>query len=504
MELTTSCNENVLHVLKMKHWHTFIFQTLDQYPDIEFHTLAIEFLHRLVSCGNFQIERTFILLSLSYTEIIHAVLRSTRRWIRASVTRVKADDKTVFQSQTQSKETEVFFKRLIIASICALSKIISVVEIVEDMKDKIFRYEGRFAVFFYRLVESIVFVWNHFENDVCHNAVASCIKNLLILVSEYGERSDIIVSFFNELNSTYPCATHGKPSTYQTTNRESSNSRAVRFDESNLRTTFQRSSSRAFKKLVKNNQNSLSYSILELCLQIFFKSEQDTEIMSLLETFELLCQLYSPIRQLLSLSNFLERLKIVYMRTENNIQISELCLNLYRIIMLSASSPKVSLCQQAIVYDCVELIEIFSKFTDCNISHQAPLDEQLSATLNKLEKTVSGFVKFNPAVLVPKPGQTYVEALLLLACQKSSIGIVNALLTSNVVSNSFLRGLVSRKDIRNDIKTEVLLALSSTSADGRLDWSGLELDNITPQFLASLSNKNEKVTKTKERFDFFA
>ena len=66
------------------------------------------------------------------------------------------------------------------------------------MKEKIFRYENRFSVFFYRLAETIVFAYRNNDN-VCHYAVASCIKNLLVLISEYGETSEHIVDFFNGL-----------------------------------------------------------------------------------------------------------------------------------------------------------------------------------------------------------------------------------------------------------------------------------------------------------------
>ena len=103
--LTDNCTENVLQVLKMKHWHTFIFQTLDQYPDIEFHAYAIDFLGKLLCCNDVRIERTFILLCLSYTEIIHAVLRSTRRWIRVSLT------------LANNPEFDEHFKKLLDASI---------------------------------------------------------------------------------------------------------------------------------------------------------------------------------------------------------------------------------------------------------------------------------------------------------------------------------------------------------------------------------------------------
>ena len=67
------------------------------------------------------------------------------------------------------------------------------------MKEKIFRYENRFSVFFYRLAETIVFAYRNNDN-VCHFAVASCIKNLLVLISEYGETSEHIVDFFNGLS----------------------------------------------------------------------------------------------------------------------------------------------------------------------------------------------------------------------------------------------------------------------------------------------------------------
>ena len=92
-----------------------------------------------------------------------------------------------------------------------------------------------------------------------------------------------------------------------------------------------------------------------------------------------------------------------------------------------------------------------------------------------------------------------IEDLFLLACQKSSIGIVRALLSAHNLSNNFIRGLISRSDISNDIKSELLLTISISSTDGRLDWSGLDLDNVTPQFLGSLtsgSRQKSEVAKT--------
>ena len=35
--------------------------------------------------------------------------------------------------------------------------------------------------------------------------------------------------------------------------------------------------------------------------------------------------------------------------------------------------------------------------------------------------------------------------------------------------------------ISSDIKTVLLIHLSQKATDGRLDWSGLKLENVTPQ-----------------------
>ena len=67
------------------------------------------------------------------------------------------------------------------------------------------------------------------------------------------------------------------------------------------------------------------------------------------------------------------------------------------------------------------------------------------------------------------------------ACLKSSIGIIKAMLNIENFEISFLRDLISMTDISSDIKTVLLIHLSKKSNDGRLDWSGLKLENITPQ-----------------------
>ena len=47
--------------------------------------LSIQFLSNLVSASDRRISKTFILLTLSYTELIHSILKSVRRWIRTQI-----------------------------------------------------------------------------------------------------------------------------------------------------------------------------------------------------------------------------------------------------------------------------------------------------------------------------------------------------------------------------------------------------------------------------------
>ena len=464
--LTDECTDNVLQVLKMRHWHTFIFQTLDQYPDIEFHTLAIDFLSKLVCCNDVRIQRTFILLCLSYTEIIHAVLRSTRRWIRASLT-------------MSNVEFDGHFQRLLSSSISSLSKILSVTEIVEDMKEKIFRYENRFSVFFYRLAETIVYVYRH-TNKPCNLAVSSCIKNLLILISEYGEVSDTVTKFFGELQS-------------------GQNVYSVRFDDSNLRHNFQRSSSRMFKRLVKDDKDPLPYSILEISVKIMFGCVQRDRLQEVLETFELLFQLCPDICRMMAMSNFLARLKNIYLQHHTDTKIATLVLNLHRILLFGPRAPRLELYFYAVMYDYVEIVEIFSHFTNNTIHYQNSMNlkNEHDPILEKLAKAVDDFNVSQP-MKIAETSDSPIEDLFVLACQKSSIGIVRALLTAHDFPRPFIRALVARTDVSNDVKSELLLTISISSTDGRLDWSGLDLDNVTPQFLGSLSSGKRQTVETKQ------
>ena len=212
----------------------------------------------------------------------------------------------------------------------------SVTEIVEDMKEKIFRYENRFSVFFYRLAETIVFAYRN-NDQVCHLSIASCIKNLLILISEYGEVPDTVNEFFSGLKTEQI--------------------RSVRFDDGNLRNNFQRSSSRMFKKLVNNDKDPLPYSILEICIKILFNCNKRKQIQEVLESFELLFQLYPKVGQMMSRSNFVERLKIIYLQHQNDLIISNLIVNLHRVLLFGQSAHRMELYYQGKCYT------IFNKST---------------------------------------------------------------------------------------------------------------------------------------------
>ena len=48
--------------------------------------------------------------------------------------------------------------------------------------------------------------------------------------------------------------------------------------------------------------------------------------------------------------------------------------------------------------------------------------------------------------------------------------------------------------ISSDIKTVLLIHLSQKATDGRLDWSGLKLENVTPQVRIDKSTAGKSYT----------
>ena len=85
-----------------------------------------------------------------------------RRWIRIA-------------NQSKRTKYEKFhshLKKVLQYGIVAFSKIISCLDLAEDLKEQIFRYEKRFQVFFLRLIEVICFsVKLGFEEDLCKRRV---------------------------------------------------------------------------------------------------------------------------------------------------------------------------------------------------------------------------------------------------------------------------------------------------------------------------------------------
>ena len=192
VSLTTGCPENTVLVIRMKHWHTFINETLEEYPDIELHQLSIRLLANLITSDNESVSRTFVMLCLSYTEIMHSLLSSMRRWIR-SANQSKENTKTDFWEQ---------LKLTLQFGIISISRIISCLDLAEDLKEQIFRYERRFQVFFLRMVEVICFSVNlGFEKDLCRRSIVGCFKSLFILLTEFGTNMKPLKTFFSALEN---------------------------------------------------------------------------------------------------------------------------------------------------------------------------------------------------------------------------------------------------------------------------------------------------------------
>ena len=200
------------------------------------------------------------------------------------------------------------FKKLIHSSTIALSEIFTLVEIVEDLKDKIFRYENRFRIFFVRLLEVVLYAGTHYEEEVSINAVTNCIKNMFILISEYGETPKAVEDFFKSI-----CAENYKNTGTgsATGSTKSTGTQTVRASPEGLlrRNAFQRSSSRAFKQLDAGEKLNLSYLTFRLCLQYLFEIQEEGILESVLSTFEITLQMSPILVQILSKAWFHVNLK---------------------------------------------------------------------------------------------------------------------------------------------------------------------------------------------------
>lgn len=169
------------------------------------------------------------------------------------------------------------------------------VEIVEDLKDKIFRYENRFRIFFTRLLEVVLYAGTHYSEEVSINAVTNCIKNMFVLISEYGETPKAVEDFFKTVFIDKNDTNFG-PGT------KNINPKTLRASPEGIlrRNAFQRSSSRAFKQLDAGEKLNLSYLTFRLCLQYLYEFNEDGILESVLSTFEITLQMSPILIQILS------------------------------------------------------------------------------------------------------------------------------------------------------------------------------------------------------------
>ena len=93
-------------------------------------------------------------------------------------------------SRRHHRQPESFTNRLKLIlrhGLRAIARIISLLDLTEDLKDQIFRYERRFQIFFIRLIEVICFaVKLDYEQFMCKQSVAGCIKSLFLLLTHFG------------------------------------------------------------------------------------------------------------------------------------------------------------------------------------------------------------------------------------------------------------------------------------------------------------------------------
>lgn len=73
---------------------------------------------------------------------------------------------------------------------------------------------------------------------------------------------------------------------------------------------------------------------------------------------------------------------------------------------------------------------------------------------------------------------------------------METILYANIWSFDFIRTAIQDRTISNDIRTVLLVYLAKKCSPDRIDWSGLGLDNVTPQFLASLTTMKREARKT--------
>ena len=165
------------------------FRLILEYPEIELHKLSIQFLTNLVTSENKNAARTFIMICLSFTEIIHSLLSSMRRWIRL------ANQKPI---RKKCKIFDDHLREILKFGIISFSHIIGCLDLTEDLKEQIFRYENRFQVFFLRLIEVVCHAIKlGFESNLCKKSIAGCLKNLFVLLTQFGSDYKQWLSFLD-------------------------------------------------------------------------------------------------------------------------------------------------------------------------------------------------------------------------------------------------------------------------------------------------------------------
>ena len=358
-----------------------------------------------------------------------------------------------------------------------------------------FRYENKFILFFDRLIEVIVYSMSTMKDHICQIALIQCIKNLFILISQYGEDEIPVRKFFNQLDNIVPIS--ATVDAKNTTRLDGSNGNIM------LRNSFQRSSSKHFRRLSGLYSQNLAFSILEITLAVVYDTNSELiKIIYSLETLELVIQLYPKLITLLGRSNFIEKIKNIFLRFRENEKIHNLSLNLFRVILFAKNAVFSRLLYTAVDYDNIEVIEVYSHFQSNQKQFDEVYDSRDDVILQKLKTSLQGFYTFNEKISEGDDEydvecENSIQNLFIFACQKSSLGIVQAMLESKQakvkLNEKFIRNLVLSSSISNDIKTILLMKLARDSVDGRLDWSGLNLENVTPQFLASLANDTTSV-----------
>ncbi|CBY34790.1 unnamed protein product [Oikopleura dioica] len=458
-ELTEDSQENILLVLTTSTaWHEFVYETLMDFDEIELHYLAIKLLSNLTTCSHDAISRSFVMICAVRNEICYSLLSSLRRWSK------------IYPSDDPVKSDLV--PKIMQKGLAAFSKVLSQVAILEDMRDELFNYEKRFDFFFFRLLELLIKTnCPEYENNICPLSILKSIRGLLMLLTRSGQDTKPLLNFMKSISR--PDAEEGSE-------------------------IFARSSARGIHKMLGNGH--LAYAVLEHLFKEFYReSFREPLLIEALFALELIMQGFPVVIWTSNMPKFVHRLQIIleshWQRTDD---VTNACNNLLRISLLREKVFLHDLKIEAINTDNAGMMALCIYAVEQVRRSSCPKWNDAQREFAEMLKSRSEGTDLHDAWVDSQQDGTFLteEMILRLACRKASYKVVEVLLVRDW-DQGLIKELISDRKVVDDIKALLLIYLSDNSGvTDKLDWSSLQLNDVTQQYLALFAKSQGSTEKT--------